>query len=128
MTTFTDMNSILREIATVASMGAAYEAWDDAFARKEVKNAWSNASDIMRRKRFISFGPSDIKGLSSDELDTLGFGRWDRESGLRLIPLWLVSYISDDTELTCLDGSKALKKDCDLDVRFGCIAYGIVIK
>lgn len=125
MTTFSNMTSILRAIATSAAMGAAYPSWDDAFARKEVRNEWLNTSDTMRRRNPIIFSALDIKGLSPDEMDMLGFGVWSKESGLRLIPLWLFHYISDETKLTSIDGSTSMKPDCDLDVRFGCIAFGI---
>ena len=56
----------------------------------------------------------------------LNFGRWSDDSQLRLIPLYLWHCIANGEVLTCIDGKTKIKglDEIDLDVRFGCIAYG----
>jgi len=49
-----------------------------------------------------------------------------RDGTIRLIPLWAYNYVGDGETLVSIDGSPAVKgkDEIDLDVRFGCIAYG----
>lgn len=65
--------------------------------------------------------------LNDSEARALGFMLWDGESDLRLIPLWLVPYINEDTWVLSVDNGEESEKimDAELDTRFGCIAYGI---
>lgn len=61
------------------------------------------------------------------QLFLFGFHNWNGE-GLLLIPLHFYEKIPDGTELTCIDGKKAVKgKDyIDGDTRGGAIAFGIL--
>lgn len=55
--------------------------------------------------------------------------KWDDESDLYLIPLYLLSFIPIGTKLTSIDGETVIYDgtNIDNDIRFGCIAYGINI-
>lgn len=119
------LQSVLKEIATRASMGAAYEKnWDANFARKEVVEAWKDERGHMRKARHRKVTVDELKALPVTTLRQLGFGGW--EEGLTVIPLWAWNYIADGETLLCIDGKPYVKgKDAiDLDVRFGCIAFG----
>lgn len=124
---FNFLSSILREIATSASMSAAYDTWDNEFCRKEVKEVWYDIDAPLRRARNRTVTASEVLSLSKDQLLILGFYKWD-DSGLILIPLYLFNYITDDEELICINGDKKIKGhgEVDLDVRRGCIAYGFL--
>ena len=56
------------------------------------------------------------------------FRRWDTDSDLYLIPIWLKPVIPSDLELTSIGGDKAFAEDVDTDTRFGCLAWGIILK
>lgn len=104
-----------------AASGAAYKAWDDRFARLQVREAWEDSSSEPYGRRVAVV---ELCALSDDVLSGLGFGSWD--GALRLIPLWAFNYIADGETLTSISGDTKTKgtDDIDLDVRFGCIAFG----
>ena len=47
---------------------------------------------------------------------------------LALIPIWLYPFIPEDLELTSIGGNKDFAPNIDTDVRFGCLAWGILLK
>ena len=58
----------------------------------------------------------------------LGFGKWEEDSGLMLIPGYLYQFIPAGLELYSSSGEKKQYQsyqDLDNDCRFGCLAYGI---
>lgn len=65
--------------------------------------------------------------LSESDLRVMGFGEWDNEKHLFLIPLLLWEYIPDGTEVVSVMGEKCVKgKDkIDDDTRDGYLAYCI---
>lgn len=99
-----------------------YTNWSDEFCRKEISLATKNFLDELRN--YI-----DFSNLTREEAFALRFGKWDDESDLYLIPLYLLPIIPIGTELTCINGGKIIYdgKNVDNDVRFGCIAYGFNI-
>lgn len=120
------LNSVARSILTAASMGAAYGSWSDAFARKEVAEAWADKPSVMRKERGRRVTVADLSAMDRNALYDLGFANWD--GSLVLIPLWAFNYIADGETLTSISGDTAVKgsKEIDLDVRGGCIAFGFV--
>lgn len=128
MNKFVEIQSVMRELATSAAMGCAYPKWtDEDYKHKHNMGVWKNTRDGMRQIRQLSLTAADIFALSEDELNSLGFGKWD-ETGLRLIPLYIWNYIADGEILHCIDGGTEIKgsNEIDLDVRFGAIAYGFL--
>lgn len=99
-----------------------YKNWSDEFCRKEV----NSSTDIFLNelKKYIDFSK-----LTREEAITLRFGKWDDNSDLYLIPLYLLPIIPIGIELTCIDGEKVIYDgtNIDNDVRFGCLAWGIHI-
>lgn len=117
--------SIRNRIVTRAAMAAAYrESWGADFAVKEIAEAWE-AKDAPRRVTV-----SDLIQISDDDLYELGFRTWD--GTLTLVPLWAYPLIAEGEVLTSISGDTGTvgvevepgRPQIDLDVRFGCIAYG----
>ena len=97
----------------------------------------SNPDDVyteikLARKRFLEEIKKhiDFTKLTKEEAIELGFKKWDNDSNLYLIPIWLFPVIPIGIELTAIDGEKVIYngENIDDDTRFGCIACGIVIE
>lgn len=88
---------------------------------KDIRDAWGTfcnyAKDLI-----------DWKNLTLEEAKELRFRRWDEESNLYLIPIWLYPMIPANLELTSIEGTKAFVEDIDSDTRFGVLAWGILLK
>lgn len=100
-----------------------YTSWSDEFCRKEVRQATMDFVSELRKH-------IDFSKLTREEAVALRFGKWDEESNLYLIPLYLLPIVPVGTELTCIDGEKIIYngKNVNNDIRFGCIAWGIKIE
>ena len=100
-----------------------YYEWDDKFSREENKRIYDKFySELINE--------IDWENLTDEDCDFLRFGRWSKDSSLRLIPLYLCKIIPGSMKVTCIDGKEypALKAIKDNDIRFGCLAYGIIPK
>jgi hypothetical protein len=73
----------------------------------------------------------DLTKLTVEEAKEMRFKRWsEEEPDLYLFPLWIVPIIPEGFIVHTI-GNRELEyhKDCmDNDIRFGCVAYGIIIK
>jgi hypothetical protein len=119
----------LRRVATSAAMSSAYENWSDEFSRKEILSTWRNEGR-NGAKVWEPLTIDDLKSITIEDLKKLGFSLWDDrdEEKLYLIPLWAWNIIADGTPLKSINGETKLKDSTiDLDVRGGCIAYGVVL-
>ena len=98
-------------------------SWSDGYCRKEIKDSHDRFIDELKKH-------IDFQHLTREEARELRFMRWDDESDLYLIPLWLLPVVPIGTELTCISGDKIIYDgiNVDNDIRFGCIAYGIELK
>jgi hypothetical protein len=112
------LSNTLLNLASRAAQGAAYASWRDDFARKEVAEVW--------QKPKCSLTITQIAEAPEADLLRLGFSRWSNDSDLLLIPLWAFNAVADGEQLTCINGETKIKgtDEIDLDVRFGCIAWG----
>lgn len=110
-------------LANRMAEGYTYKNWTDEFARQDAGKAFEALYKEL---------PKHIKldKLTRKEMQELQFGRWDDESELMLVPLWLVPLVPDDIEVYGIGGGKmtAAEAKKDLDVRFGCVAWGIYPK
>lgn len=99
-----------------------YTSWDDEFCRKEINRSTDIFVNELRKH-------IDFSNLTREEAVSLRFGKWDEDSGLYLIPLYLLPIVPIGTELTSINGDTVIYdgSNVDNDVRFGCIAYGINI-
>ena len=80
-----------------------YTMWSDEFCRKEIKEA----TDMMLEelKKYI-----DWNNITAEEACELRFMKWDKESNLYLMPLYLLPIVPIGTELTCISGEKIIYK------------------
>lgn len=119
-------NVIVHEFNLLMStiqMGISYEQWSNEYSYEEILRRYSKIKEKLKELL------GDITKLDVSQLEQLGFKKWDNESGLYLIPLWIYNLIPDGTELVSINNTKVIKgiDPIDLDVRFGCISFGIKI-
>jgi len=76
------------------------------------------------------FTSDQILSLDEADLKDLGFALWSEDNPIWLIPLWVYNFIADGEKFVCISGERVVKgKDyVDLDVRMGCIAYGLTLE
>lgn len=89
----------------------------------DIRQSWGVFCNSIKSKGYI-----DWKNLTLQEAKELRFCRWDEESDLWLIPIWLYPFIPEDLELTSIGGNKGFAPNIDTDTRFGCLAWGIFLK
>lgn len=99
--------------------------WDEKFKLINIENGAEYGFRIL--DVFLD-GRLKTLDLTSGELKTLDFQRWDEESNLYLIPIWMTKFIQQDIEVTSFMGKKKKLADADKDHRCGCIAYGVIPK
>ena len=113
-------------LANSAAMCVHYTGWGDQAVCGELKEAKKDLEKAaIKADRFNEF----LANSTQEDLDALaelGFSRWDEpdENGyqLRLIPLYAVSLLDPELEVTSIMDDVSKLKDVDLDIRFGCIA------
>lgn len=116
-----EIKNCLLTYANAVATTVQYESWSDAFCRSELKITNQKIIDIVKDQL-------DWKHLEKSEALDLGFVRWDED--LYLIPLWLLPVLPIGTKLVCISGNEIVYngENIDKDIRFGCLAYGIIIK
>ena len=117
ITNFQMACSARRYLLNRAAEAATYD-WSNDFSSKYIKE-WS--VDFLKCNGAQKI---NIDDLSLDEMKELGFSRWD-ESGLMLIPLWICA-VANDLDVICIDGTTGMLSASDRDVRFCCIAHGVM--
>ena len=96
--------------------------WGADFSSERIKEI----TDVFSKSEY--FRKVDPNEMTKEQLVDLGFQKWDEESGLMLIPLYVYPFLKD--EIVCgsiSDKEASLIKvsDIDTDHRFGCLAYGV---
>jgi hypothetical protein len=109
---------VMLNLANTAACAYQYKGWDNAFCREEIQKT---------HERMLQEYEVDPNDFTLEELCRIGFAKWDEDSGLILAPLWILPFLQKGIELTCIDGTKVIvgQDDIDNDIRFGCISYGI---
>ena len=99
-----------------------YNSWSDEFCRGEIREA--NQIFVNELQKHIDFSK-----LTREEAIELRFGKWDDETDLYLIPLYLLPVIPIGIRLTSINGDTVIYDgtNIDNDIRFGCVAWGINI-
>lgn len=128
MTRTDKIKRIQELLANKAGQFLAYKTWPDDFCRQEL-NELSN--EIVKQ-----LGRVSLEGLTKDEADMLGFGRWDEESSLRLAPIWLYPFLTPGEKLHSISGDSTIVGEdytnhdatgyIDNDQRGGYLAYGVM--
>jgi len=127
MTTYRKCVIIRNSLLTRVGEALSYAEWTDDYRIKNIFGI-TESVEYWEEESSDSFkiNPND---LTLEQCQDLGFGKWDEQTGIWLIPLWLFSFLCE--EFDCLDifGNKHSKlSELDSDHRFGCLAYGIVPK
>lgn len=121
MNSFELAKAIRKAICSRAAQVFSYTNWSDGFAVNEIRTIpqWVKGSG--------NFKPIDPNDFTVEELKELGFGKWDEETNLYLMPLWLLPFIKDEIECGSISGErKVIKRDeINNDERFGCLAFGV---
>lgn len=114
--------NLLTWYANRISETTTYKTWSDEFCRKEVRTATMDFLGELRKH-------IDLTKLTREEAVELGFGKWEENGDLYLIPLYLLPIIPVGTELTSIFGNKVVYNghNIDTDIRCGCLAFGIHI-
>ena len=89
-------------------------------------------------KLLDSIGRVNVMDLTSEQAKGLGFGLWDEETNLHLIPFFLYDFLEYGQTFTSIGGDDRIVTPgyqdtnsgsyIDNDHRFGCLAYGFVPK
>ena len=113
-------------LTTAASAAAFHGPWSDDFCIKEIKRVWNNTTSVLDKPIGEPLMAEDLREVSTDDLFSLGFGRWSGDSQLLLIPIWAWNFIADGQEVISINGETKVKgtDDIDLDHRGGYLAWG----
>lgn len=121
MNTYEKCQTIRRYILCRAAEVMNYTNWSNDFAVGQIRKTPNCLLE--------SLGKVNITELTIDQMDNLGFLRWSEEKPMRLIPLWLYPFLTDEIEAESISGEFITKKvDMNTDNRFGMLAYGILPK
>ena len=90
-------------------------------AAEELTKVFNEALKHITEKKLI-----DWENLTVETAKELRFARWEEESDLWLIPLWLYKAIPKDFPLISI-GNEDLVNPTDTETRYGLLAYGVLI-
>lgn len=90
-------------------------------ATEELTKAFNKALKHIKDNKLI-----DWNNLTVETAKELRFARWEEESDLYLIPLWLYKAIPKDFPLISI-GNEDLVNPTDTETRYGALAYGVLI-
>lgn len=91
------------------------------FAVKQSIDAYEQSIEYIRNLKLDFFDMTEM------ELKEYGFQKWSKDSEIMMIPIYAYDLIEDGMVLNGVFGGMATKGTdyIDLDVRGGCIAFGI---
>lgn len=117
------MSRVGHQLLNVITKGEVSNQSKD-YSHEEIREAYRGIKNSIDEMDIL-----DLDNRSYEELLYLGFHKWDNESNILLVPIWAFDLLADGTELTSISGKSVIKgqDSIDLDVRFGCISYGIDI-
>ena len=96
--------------------------WDNYSSSNRIKEI----PDVFSKSDY--FRKVDPNEMTVDQLDNLGFQKWDDDSGLMLIPLYVYPFLKDEFmcgSISDIAARNIKASDIDTDNRFGCLAYGV---
>ena len=109
--------TIINRAAEVFNYG-----WSDDLSSERIKEI----PDVFYKSK--CFRKVDPNEMTKEQLLDLGFQKWDEDSGLMLIPLYIYPFLKDEIMCGSISDicSRLIKtSEIDLDHRFGCLAYGV---
>lgn len=117
---FEVLNNIKTTLANKVVMVNTNKKYSDMFKQSLITSVYDEMLEYVNEN-----GRPDVRTLNETEMELLGFGKWNEDTGLRLIPLWAKPFI-ENIEVTSISGDIKMLDEAEDDSRFGCIAYGIV--
>lgn len=120
----TEIRNCLTFLANQVAETVLYQPhWSMDFCHQEITKAYKKVAEELKKHL-------DWNNLTEEDCQELRFGKWEKESQLYLIPIWLYSAIPIGTKLTSIFGEEIVfdGSNIDKDNRFGCLAYGIIPK
>ena len=109
--------TIINRAAEVFNYG-----WSDDLSSKRIKEI----PDVFSKSDY--FRKVDPNEMSIEQLENLGFKKWDDESCLMLIPLYVYPFLKDEFmcgSISDIEARPIKVSDIDTDARYGCLAYGV---
>lgn len=110
----------------VAEIVAYKNYWSEKFCMEELCERFEKYRNSEEVRNLFN-----INNLTKERALYLRFGYWDKEKypNLMLFPLWLALLLPYGTKVVTINGDDVeYTKDTDLDIRFGCVAFGANIK
>lgn len=124
LSTFEKCKTIRNSLLIRAGESLTYKSWSDSFRLENLRDIHSTLTRWEETYGSFKINPQD---LSYEEMKELGFGVWDKENPIRLIPIWLFPFLCDEFESESINGTKyTTLAELDNDHRFGFLAYGVV--
>lgn len=124
LTVFEKCEAIKNAILRAVGEAMAYDNWSDEFKLKNIAETPEIVSKWEDKYGSFKIDPSQ---MTTEELKKLGFGKWDEENEMMLIPIWLYPYLAEKLDTISISGSKhTTKAEIDTDHRFGNLAYGVI--
>ena len=111
---------VVNKVAEIVSYN---EYWSKEFSIKELCEEFDNYRNSEEVKSLF-----DLNNLTKERALYLRFNYWDKETypELMLFPLWFALLLPYGTKVITIDGDEIeYTEDTDLDIRFGCVAFGI---
>lgn len=95
-------------------------SWSAEFSMIDIKTTTDTFNEKL--KELI-----DFSDLTIEDCEDLYFRKWDEESDIYLIPLYLLPILPIGIEVTCISGKTIIYDgtNIDNDNRAGLLAYGI---
>lgn len=110
----------------VAEIIAYNRYWSKEFSIKELCERFDEYRNSEEVKSLF-----DLNNLTKERAVYLRFNYWSKEKypNLMLFPLWFALLLPYGTKVITINGDEVeYTKDTDLDIRFGCVAFGVNIK
>ena len=109
----------------LAACKAFGKCWGEKYCIKELKEATDAYLSVESVKEIFN-----IDNLTKERAEALRFKMFDKEQmpNLYMFPLWFALLLPYGTKVVSIGGEEfEYTEDTDLDIRFGCVAFGINI-
>lgn len=108
------------------SQNKAYsEHWSKDFCLEDIREAIETYYSNDYIKEVFT-----LDNLTKERAEALGFHKWsENQPDLYLFPLWFVFFLPYGTNVVGIGGGTfKYTKKTDLDIRCGCVAFGVKLK
>jgi hypothetical protein len=126
LTTFEKVKAIRNSLLIRVGESLSYKSWSNDFRLTNIQDIHETLKKWEEEYGSFKIDPTD---LTFEQMIELGFSSWSEENPMRLIPIWLFPFLTEEFESESISGSKHYKlSEIDNVHRFGCLAYGVVPK